>query len=217
MEKKRTLSLLYCNGLSFFGITTELDCTLAYQEAKENDVSFFAIYLHKSMKAVNTVEELTYRIENDQVVAYPIVHAGATIGREDGTFGFIYVKFSTNFQIFNTNLQKEIEAVHNSSGLRLNNDDLKNDLIRHTTIPWTSFSSVLHPTRFNSKDSVPKLRSGNLAAEKKKIFTRFHRSASWFTRWIAHITIFSKVSRRVIPQFFLTNCLQMKLAKGILI
>ncbi len=152
----------------FFGITTELDCTLAYQEAKENDVSFFAIYLHKSMKAVNTVEELTYRIENDQVVAYPIVHAGATIGREDGTFGFIYVKFSTNFQIFNTNLQKEIEAVHNSSGLRLNNDDLKNDLIRHTTIPWTSFSSVLHPTRFNSKDSVPKITFGKFSSREEK-------------------------------------------------
>lgn len=152
----------------FFGITTELDCTLAYQEAKENDVSFFAIYLHKSMKAVNTVEELTYRIENNQVVAYPVIHAGATIGREDGTFGFIYVNFSPNFQTFNTDLQKEIEAVHNSTGLRLNNDDLKNDLIRHTTIPWTSFSSVLHPTRFNSKDSVPKITFGKFSSRDGK-------------------------------------------------
>lgn len=152
----------------FFGITTELDCTLAYQEAKENDVSFFAIYLHKSMKAVNAVEELTYRIENNQVVAYPVIHAGATIGREDGTFGFIYVNFSFNFQTFNTDLQKEIEAVHNSTGLRLNNDDLKNDLIRHTTIPWTSFSSVLHPTRFNSKDSVPKITFGKFSSRDGK-------------------------------------------------
>lgn len=152
----------------FFGITTELDCTLAYQEAKENDVSFFAIYLHKSMKAVNAVEELTYRIENNQVVAYPVIHAGATIGREDGTFGFIYVNFSPNFQTFNTDLQKEIEAVHNSTGLRLNNDDLKNDLIRHTTIPWTSFSSVLHPTRFNSKDSVPKITFGKFSSRDGK-------------------------------------------------
>lgn len=152
----------------FFGITTELDCTLAYQEAKENDVSFFAIYLHKSMKAVNAVEELTYRIENNQVVAYPVIHAGATIGREDGTFGFIYVNFSPNFQTFNTDLQKEIEAVHNSTGLRLNNDDLKNDLIRHTTIPWTSFSSVLHPTRFNSQDSVPKITFGKFSTRDGK-------------------------------------------------
>lgn len=152
----------------FFGITTELDCTLAYQKAKENDVSFFAIYLHKSMKAVNAVEELTYRIENNQVVAYPVIHAGATIGREDGTFGFIYVNFSSNFQTFNTDLQKEIEAVHNSTGLRLNNDDLKNDLIRHTTIPWTSFSSVLHPTRFNSKDSVPKITFGKFSSRDGK-------------------------------------------------
>lgn len=50
--------------------------------------------------------------------------------------------------------------MQHSTGLRLNNDDLKNDLIRHSTIPWHSFSGLLHPTNFNPKESVPKITFG---------------------------------------------------------
>ncbi|WP_289024469.1 chloramphenicol acetyltransferase [uncultured Salegentibacter sp.] len=152
----------------FFGITTEVDCSLAYKKAKEKGHSFFATYLHKSMIAVNAVEELKYRIVDDKVVAFPIIHAGATIGREDGTFGFVFVNFSNNFQTFNTQLQEEIKAVHNSTGLRLNNDDLNKDLIRHSTLPWTSFSGLLHPTNFNNKESVPKITFGKFSIREGK-------------------------------------------------
>ena len=37
----------------FFGITTSIDCTIAYQKAKELGVSFFTYYLHKTLIAVN--------------------------------------------------------------------------------------------------------------------------------------------------------------------
>lgn len=144
----------------YFGITTEVDCTLAYEKSIEKGYSFFAYYLHKSMVAVNAVEELKYRIIEDQVVSFPTIHAGSTIGREDGTFGFIFVHFSEDFETFNAELQKEIKAVHNSTGLRLNNDDIKPDLIRHSTIPWHSFSALLHPTNLDNKESVPKITFG---------------------------------------------------------
>ncbi len=39
----------------FFGICTEVDCTLAYQQAKALQTSFFLYYLHKSIVAVNHV------------------------------------------------------------------------------------------------------------------------------------------------------------------
>jgi len=132
----------------YFGITTEVDCTKAYDNAKENGNSFFAHYLHKSMIAVNSVEELRLRIVDDQVALFEKINAGATVGREDGTFGFIFVNFSDDFKIFNTELQSEIQAVLNSRGLRLNDDDIKKDLIRHSTIPWTSFTGLLHSICF---------------------------------------------------------------------
>jgi len=144
----------------YFGIVTEVDCTRAYETAKEKSCSFFAYYLHKSMIAANAVDELKYRIVNNDVVLFPIINAGATVGRKDGTFGFIFVNFSSDFEKFNTELQKEIENVHHSTGLRLNDDDIKKDLIRHSTIPWTSFTGLLHPTNFDQTESVPKITFG---------------------------------------------------------
>lgn len=152
----------------YFGITTEVDCTKAYDNAKENGNSFFAHYLHKSMIAVNSVEELRLRIVDDQVALFEKINAGATVGREDGTFGFIFVNFSDDFKIFNTELQSEIQAVLNSRGLRLNDDDIKKDLIRHSTIPWTSFTGLLHPTNFDRTESVPKITFGKFSIREGK-------------------------------------------------
>ena len=132
----------------------------AYINAKENGHSFFAHYLHKSMIAANSVEELRLRIIDRQVVLFERINAGATVGRADGTFGFIFINFSDDFVIFNDELQNEIQTVLNSTGLRLNDDDIKKDLIRHSTIPWTSFTALLHPTNFDNTESVPKITFG---------------------------------------------------------
>lgn len=152
----------------YFGITTEVDCTIAHEKVKQKGLSFFAYYLHKSMAAVNSVEELKLRIVDNQVVVFDKIHAGTTIGKANGTFGFAFVKFSDNFEIFNTELQEEIRAVKNSNGLRLNNDDVKKDLIRHSTIPWTSFTGLLHPTNFDKTESVPKITFGKWSIREGK-------------------------------------------------
>ncbi|CAA7389933.1 chloramphenicol acetyltransferase [Chryseobacterium fistulae] len=144
----------------YFGLTTELDCTKAYEAAKENNYSFFASYLHKSMIAVNSVDALKLRIIENQVILYDVIHAGTTINREDQTFGFAFIPFSEDFDIFNSYLQSEIKEVQNSTGLRLNNGELGKDLIRHSTIPWHSFSALLHPTNFDKTESVPKITFG---------------------------------------------------------
>ena len=147
----------------YFGIVTEVDCTETYQLSKDRNESFFAHYLHKSMKAINAVEEFGYRIVNEEVIAYDIVHVGSTIGRNDGTFGFSYFEYSDDFQIFKQNLQKEIDEVQNSTGLRIKNESLPPNHIRHSTMPWTSFTGLLHPTDFDPKESIPKIVFGKFS------------------------------------------------------
>ncbi|MDN3693200.1 chloramphenicol acetyltransferase [Chryseobacterium tructae] len=147
----------------YFGFTTEVDCTKAFDTAKEKGYSFFAYYYHKSMVAVNTIDELKLRIIDGQVVQFDTVHAGSTIGRPDGTFGFSFTHFSEAFEEFNAALQNEIKGVHESSGLRLSNERLGKDHIRHTTIPWFSFSALLHPTDLNTGESIPKISFGKFS------------------------------------------------------
>lgn len=154
----------------FLGITANVKITSGYQKVKENKYSLFAYYLHSSMKAVNTIREFKYRIIDNEVFELEKINAGSTILREDKTFGFIYVEFDEDFNIFNNRLKSEINEVKISSGLRLNNEDIKTDLIRHTTIPWVSFTSLLHPTHFNNTDSVPKISFGKIFESDKEMF-----------------------------------------------
>jgi chloramphenicol O-acetyltransferase type A len=154
----------------YFGFTTEVDCTQAYKKAKDNGHSFFAAYLHASMIAVNEVDELKMRILNDNIVLYDTVNAGTTIGRVDGTFGFAYIHFSEDFNTFNAELQKEITGVQNSIGLRMNNGELGKDLIRHSAIPWNSFSALLHPTPLDKTESVPKITFGKFSIREGRYY-----------------------------------------------
>jgi len=147
----------------YFGFTTEVECTKAYDTAKENGISFFAYYLHKSMVAVNSVDELKLRIVDNQIILFDEVHGGSTIGRADGTFGFSFFHYSEDFETFNEGLQKEIKSVQNSTGLGISNDVLPINHIRHTTIPWRSFSALLHPTNFDPKECIPKITFGKFS------------------------------------------------------
>ena len=121
---------------------------MASQKAKENGVSFFAWYLHKSLKAVNAIEELRYRILDDNIVIYDSVHASATIAREDDTFAFSFVAFSEDFKMFVKDLKTEIEEVQNSSGLRLNKGAIRHDVIHYSSVPWFKFTGLSHARSF---------------------------------------------------------------------
>lgn len=170
----------------YFGFTTEVDCTKAYEKAKENGHSFFAYYLHKSMVAVNSVEELKLRIVGDQVILYDEVHGGSTIGRADGTFGFSFFHYSEDFETFNQGLQKEIQSVQNSTGLGISNDVLPINHIRHTTIPWNSFSALLHPPILIRKNVSRKSLLGSLISvtERNSFLFLLKRIMVWQTVFI---------------------------------
>ena len=152
----------------FFGIMSEIDCTLAYNYSRKENISFFANYLHKSLVAVNKIKEFKYRILEDNVVLFDKIHCASTIGRKDNSFAFSFAPFEENFINFNNNLQKEIDNVENSTGLRLNNDGFRKDVIYFSTIPWIKFTGIKHPVNMKVKDSVPKITFGKAFPRDKR-------------------------------------------------
>lgn len=154
----------------FFGLVSEVNCTNTYNFAKENKISFFALYLHKSLVAINKIEEFRYRIMGEKIVLFDEVHAATTIGREDESFGFSFIKYSKSFNIFNNSLKKEVHAVQNSTGIRYLKDSSRYDVIHYSTIPWLSFSDIKHPGDNASEDSAPKIIFGKAYERNSKIF-----------------------------------------------
>jgi chloramphenicol O-acetyltransferase type A len=150
----------------FFGITTTIDCTKAYVKSKEIGVSFFVYYLHKTLQAVNEIENFRYRIIDDEVFIFDRIDASATIMREDKTFGFSYIEFLKDVTHFNEITLKEIERIQTTTGLFTR--EYPENLIHFSALPWVNFTSLSHARSFTWSDSCPKISFGKMMEEKGK-------------------------------------------------
>lgn len=144
----------------FFGVTVELDCSLAYDYCKANEYSLFQYYLHKSLVAANEIENFRYRIIEDEVWEFDQVHASAVIYRADGTFGFSYIDFKVDFEEFSDLASSEIERVKNAAGLKPAAGD--QNVIHCSAMPWLNFKGLSHARHFQFKDSCPKFSYGQI-------------------------------------------------------
>ncbi|GAA4384668.1 chloramphenicol acetyltransferase [Hymenobacter koreensis] len=143
-----------------YGLTAEVDGARAYTRAKELNLPFFQLYLHATLRAVNQVEALRYRIEDGAVYCYDRINVSATLTRPDNTFAFSFIPFTESLADFGEGLRAEIEAVNQSTGLRLNENAARTDVIHFSAIPWIAFTSLSHARHFQRPDSVPKISVG---------------------------------------------------------
>ncbi|HEY0068040.1 MAG TPA: chloramphenicol acetyltransferase [Flavisolibacter sp.] len=147
----------------FFGVCVNIDCTAAYQKAKESNTSFFLYYLYQSLAAANAIEPFRYRIKNDEVLVYDRVNASPTINRPDGTFGFSYMDYYESLEEFIGYAQQEIARVQGSTGLipAISGENV----IHYSSIPWINFTQLSHARSFSFKDSCPKISFGRMTEE----------------------------------------------------
>ena len=150
----------------FFGITTPIDCTIAYQKSKELQTPFFVYYLHKTLVAVNKIENFRLRIEGDNVVLYDEIDTSATIMREDKTFGFSFIKFHEDLHEFNKTAQIEIQRIQNTPGILTR--EYPENIIHFSAVPWINFTGLTHSRNFSIPDSCPKISFGKLLDENSK-------------------------------------------------
>ena len=150
----------------FFGITTPIDCTIAYQKSKTLQIPFFVYYLHKTLAAVNKIENFRLRIEGENVVLYDEIDTSATIMREDKTFGFSFIKFHEDLHEFNKTAQIEIQRIQNTPGILTR--EYPENIIHFSAVPWINFTGLTHSRSFSAPDSCPKISFGKLMDENGK-------------------------------------------------
>jgi chloramphenicol O-acetyltransferase type A len=144
----------------FFGVTTTIDCTNAYEKAKTLGVSFFTYYLHKTLVAVNQTEAFRYRIIEEEIYIYDQIDASATILRADDTFGFSLIEYSPDLITFAETTKKEIARIQTTTGLFTR--EFADNLIHFSALPWIDFSSFTHARSFTWPDSCPKISFGKM-------------------------------------------------------
>lgn len=150
----------------FFGITITVDCTKAYEKAKEFEVSFFTYYLHKTLVAVNSIEPFRYRIMDQEVYIFDKIDVSSTILREDKTFGFSQIEYAEDIKQFAENTKNEIARIQSTTGLITR--EYSENIIHFSALPWINFTSFSHARSFTWPDSCPKISFGKMMEENGK-------------------------------------------------
>lgn len=153
----------------FFGITANVDCTKAYNYAKDNELSFFLYYMYQSMATVNAIEEFRYRIEDGKVVCYDKIHCSTTALNANDLFAFAFMPYTDKFENFYAQAQEEVAKIKRITTMNVDENSGRLDVIHYSTVPWISFTALTHERNFAIVDSIPKITFGKYFKEGDKL------------------------------------------------
>ena len=97
-ERKDNYNFFRGFANSWIAITSEVDCTEAYNHAKTNGKSFFLYYLYAILRAANEIKEFRYRWDkNGQVVYHDTVDVISPIAVPGKTFYTVRIPYHVDF------------------------------------------------------------------------------------------------------------------------
>lgn len=168
-ERKELFKLFGAYTNPYFSISANIECTKTYIDCKKNNESFYIASLYKILKAINAVQNFKYRIDGHDIYLYDNVQISPTVGREDGTFGFSFMEYTEDFEIFKRKAKFEIERIKNGEGLMMSENSERLDTVYFTTIPWFSFTDINHPFDGRFITGIPSLATGKIFKSQDKM------------------------------------------------
>jgi chloramphenicol O-acetyltransferase type A len=148
-------------------LCANVDISAFYPWVKDISCSFAVATLYLLARVANSIPEFRYRIRDERVIIHDIVHPSMTILLEDETFSFCTIEYAQDFQHFRMIADEKIAWVKENPFLE--DEPGQDDLLFMTSIPWVSFTSMMHPTHLNPVDSVPRIAWGKFFPEGDRI------------------------------------------------
>jgi chloramphenicol O-acetyltransferase type A len=102
-------------------------------------------------------------MRGERVVEHDLVHPSFTVLLEDERLSFCTVPFEQNFQNFYEGARGLVKHVREHPVLQ--DEPGQDDLLYMTSIPWVSFTGVIHPVHMHPADSVPRFAWGRIFEE----------------------------------------------------
>jgi chloramphenicol O-acetyltransferase type A len=147
----------------FFNLTAPLDATVLYRFCRENRLSFALAALFLSLRAANEIREFRIRLVAEQLVEFDRVEATQTILNDDETFSFCYFPLADDIFDFDRTGRAAVEKYRRLKTFEVEAERV--DLIYYSVIPWVSFTSFKHASRFDNRQTVPRMVFGKLTEE----------------------------------------------------
>jgi chloramphenicol O-acetyltransferase type A len=145
-----------------FNLCANVDLTAFYPAVKARGYSIHVAIIYVITRASNAIPEFRQRIRGGEVVEHEIVHPSATVPVGDDLFTFCTMDYYEDFPTFASEAAGRIAYAKEHPSL----DDLgRDDLLFMSSIPWVSFTSVMHPIHSHPGDSVPRYAWGKFFEE----------------------------------------------------
>ena len=148
----------------YYNMSVELDVTTALAYSQQYDLSFFHICLFLVISAANQTKEFRYRLRDDKVLVHELIHPSCTLLNDNHTFSFCEFTTVNSFVDFDR-LAKQAKQHKKLPGEEVNTEEVRDNLIYFSVIPWVSFKTFTHPKQGGVKNAIPRMGIGKYFAQ----------------------------------------------------
>jgi chloramphenicol O-acetyltransferase type A len=154
-----------------FNLCANVDISSLYSLSKAKSKSLHTTLVYIISKTANDYPEFRWRIRKDKVVEHDVVHPSASILSADDLFSFCTMRFHQAFAEFYPSAEALI--AHAKQHPTLEDEPGQDDLLFMTSIPWISFTGIMHPIHMHPVDSVPRFAWGKFFKQNDRIMLPF--------------------------------------------
>ena len=164
---------LFSRGyLPYFSVTTPLDVTELRRFTKKEGLSFYRAMVYIVSKAMNELEPFRLRIRKDGIAVCETVSPSYTTAGRDGSFGISDVEYLPGETMVDF-CRRALEKEASQREQMVVQDDVRDDLIFISSVPWFVTTSVLQEQPTNPDDSFPRVLWDRVHEEKGRQLVNF--------------------------------------------
>ncbi len=157
-DRREAYELFRNFGFPYLSVTASVDVARLRRLHRRCGASFTVALVYALAAAANDVPALRRRLRGADVIEHSVVHPSITVLGEGDLFRFANLLYQRDFKRFADDAEQRIERATRSDTLWSEPD--RDDLLYLTTLPWVSFTSVVHPVPLDPADSVPRIAWG---------------------------------------------------------
>ena len=153
-------------------MTTPLDVTELRRFTKKEGLSFYRAMVYIVSRAMNELEPFRLRIRKDGIAVCETVSPSYTTAGRDGSFGISDVEYLPGETMVDF-CRRALEKEASQREQMVVQDDVRDDLIFISSVPWFVTTSVLQEQPTNPDDSFPRVLWDRVHEEKGRQLVNF--------------------------------------------
>ena len=154
---RRDAYRLFSRGyLPYFSVTTPLDVTELCRFTKKEGLSFYRAMVYSVTRAMNELEPFRLRIRPEGVAVCETVSPSYTTAGRDGAFGISDVEYLPGETMADF-CRRALEAEARQGKQMVVEDEVRDDLIFLSSVPWFVTTGVLQEQPTDPDDSFPRV------------------------------------------------------------